>query len=252
MSTVIERSPADVVVAGSSARHPRSRRAVPFGGFLAAAAVALGTWAAIEGSGGRWLVAGLTVAAWAAGGFIVSFRRGDDPVGPLVALVAAVGGATALGAAAFESGGGEDWSAGLRLTATALMVAVLFHLAMSVPDGHVRTTGHRVAVGVGYLVAAVLVAVGWSDRTDLPVPAVVAFGAAAAVVATFSFVAACQAAGRRERATLQWMGWGVVTAAAVAVSAWGLDALIGWPRQHRADRPGGVGDRPLRLRGLDL
>ena len=161
---------------------------------------------------------------------MLSFRRGDLPLGPLVASVALVGGATALGAAAFDSDG-EDWSAGLRLAATALLVAVLFHLAMSVPDGRLRTTGRRVAVGVGYLVAAGLVVVGWSDRTDLPVAALVVFGAAAAVVATFSFVASCRAAGRLERAALQWMGWGVVTAGAVAVSAWGLDALIGWPRQ---------------------
>ena len=169
MSTVIERSPAEVVVADSSAPRQRSRRAVPPAGLLAAVGVAFGVWAVIEGSGGRWLVVGLTVVAWAVAGVVLSLRRGDEPLGPLVALVAGVGGATALGAAAFESGA-EDWSAGLRLTCCGATRGRLLPprpvRARRSPGNHTRVGA---VVGLGYLAAVGLVAVGWDGRTDLPV-----------------------------------------------------------------------------------
>ncbi len=137
-------------------------------GVLALAAVALAVWAAVEGSGGRWIVVVVAVGAWAGCGFVVTLRRGALPLGPLMAMVALTGGVAVAGSAAFDAHGG-DGSAGVRLVGDAVLVAVLFHVAMSVPSGRLVATLRPCLVGAGYLAAVALVAIRWNDRTDLPV-----------------------------------------------------------------------------------
>ena len=197
---------------------------------LAVVGVGSALWATLEGSGGRWLVAGLVVVAWAISGVVVSTRLGERPLGPMMTLVAAVGGVVLAAASVFDSDGG-DVAAGVRLAGTCGLVAVLFHLALSVPDGRLGEPWRRVVVGVGYLAAAGVAAFEWSDRADPSVLVLAVLGAIFAVVALVGFVSACRVAGRVERAVLQWMGWGIVTAAAIGLSAWGLHALLGWPTE---------------------
>ncbi len=230
MSTVIERSTSREETSSLSYRSSRSAGPVAVVGVLALVAVALAVWATVEGSGGRWIVVAVAVGGWAGCGFVVVLRRGTLPLGPLMALVAVTGGVAVAGSAAFGAHGREA-SAGVRLVGDALLVAVLFHVAMSVPSGRLVTPWRRVLVGAGYVAAVALVAIRWNDRGDVPVGALVVLGAAFAAIAAANFVVSCRAAGRTERAALQWMGWGVVTTVAVTLFAWGLDALVGWPGQ---------------------
>ena len=58
-----------------------------------------------------------------------------------------------------------------------------------------------------------------------------------------------RAAGRLDRAALQWIGWGVVAGATVAVSAWGLDALLGWPAAVGMVAVAATVARPAGVRG---
>jgi signal transduction histidine kinase len=171
------------------------------------------------------VVAAVVVVAWAVAGWVVGRRARGVPLGPLVAAAAVMGG-VALAATSFVDG--SDPASVLRAVAVALLPGVLFHLAVTLPDGVAR--GRRLLlVAAGYVAAAVVAGVGVRDRPSVPTGALAILGVGLGVVAVVSFLVSCRRATPRTRARLQWAGWGVVVTVAVAVAAWALDALTGWP-----------------------
>jgi signal transduction histidine kinase len=186
-------------------------------GCAVAGAVGLGAAPAV--------VAAVVVAAWAAAGAVIGRRAPGVPLGPLVAAASLVGGVALLASAHVD---GSGTAAAVRGVAVALLPAVLFHLAVTLPDGAAR--GRRlVLVALGYVAAAAVAVVAVQDRPDVPGGLVAVEGLGLGAVAVITFRVSCRRATPRARARLQWAGWGVVVTVAVAVAAWALDALTGWP-----------------------
>ena len=233
MSTMIERrghptgaaAPAAVDGSGPGAvGHGRAATtalcavtAVAAVGFGVAGAVRLGTAPAV--------VAAVVVTAWALAGVVIGRRAPGVPLGPLVAATSLVGG-VALAASAHSEGSGA--AGAVRGVAVALLPAVLFHLAVALPDGVARGRSRGLVV-LGYLAAAAVSVAAVQDRPGLPAGLLVAEGIGLGVVAVIAFLVSCRRATPRVRARLQWAGWGVVVAVAVAAAAWALEALTGWP-----------------------
>ncbi|UDY35677.1 sensor histidine kinase [Dermatobacter hominis] len=192
---------------------------------LAVVAVALAVVAAtrldVEGR-----VAAGVIGAWAALGLWTALRRPAEPVGLLAVAASMVGAATLLAL----SDDGSDVAEVVVALSQAIGPALLFQLASSLPTGRLaRRPRHRTAVIVAWASAAVVAVVGVAARPDPPVALIVAWLAVLGVAALVLFVTTCRRAGPRDRARLQWDGWGVLVAATVALAAWALDALTGWP-----------------------
>ncbi len=100
---------------------------------VAAAGAALVSIAGVDApSGVRYAATGVTVV-WAIAGILIALRRRSEPLGLLVAVVAVCSTAALIGSAATDTSGGR-----LRDVGTALLIAVLFHLAVGLPGRATR------------------------------------------------------------------------------------------------------------------
>jgi hypothetical protein len=172
------------------------------------------------------VVAGV-VCAWAALGLWAALRRPTEPAGLLTVLTAALGAVTLLLLTAEE---GSEPAEVVGALSRAAGPALLFQLISSLPTGRpADRRRHRQAVAVAWASAAAIAVLGVATRPDPPVAVVAVWSALLGVGAFVLFAATCRRAGPRDRARLQWDGWGVLVAATVAVTAWALDALTGWP-----------------------
>jgi signal transduction histidine kinase len=181
-----------------------------FAGALVGAVIVVGL--AIAGANdhsGDAVLLAVVAGAWAVAAVFVAMQR---PSEPLWAWTLAVGlaGAVALVAPA----------------AAALVPFVAFALAVALPEGRVpRELRWLVAVGVVVGIGATIVAADGDTRTGAVIIESIVLG----VLAVFAYVRACRRAGAVNRSRLQWAGWGVVVAAALALAIGLLDALLDWP-----------------------
>lgn len=170
----------------------------------------------------RVAATGATVV-WAIAGILIGLRRRSEPLGLLIAAVAALSAAALAGSAATDSTGGR-----VRDVGTALLLAVLFHLAVSLPEGRLIQRSRRVLVVLGYVAA---IAAGVADDANdakIGLPTAV-LGGVFLAVALGAYANRCRTAGAVERARLQWAGWGAVVAALVVLVAEILHLLLDWP-----------------------
>ena len=176
---------------------------------------------------GAWsVVVGLVAVAWAVSGGIVGRSR---HVGRLGAPMAGAGFALAGALVASTSSASSDAAVAVQAVLTSLALALAFHVLVTLPRGAMRATSTRWLVAGGYL-AVVPLAVATIDRHGAR-PEAIAWATAAlmAVAAGVSFAAEAGRVGSRDRARLQWDAWGVIVAGTIAVGAWALSALTGWP-----------------------
>ena len=200
---------------------------------LAAGGLVLAGLAAVDHGGPAYGVTAVVAGAWALGAFLVARRLPARPLALLMGLLALVLGATLYASAKVT--GGQDQFELARSILTALLPAVVVHLAFAVPDGVLPGRSARTTVGIGYVAAVALGVVVGPESGDLPMLPYVLAALAAAAVGLVGYMGRCRKASAADRARLQWVGWGVVLAAAVGTLVVLLDALLDWP-----DRPGMV------------
>lgn len=178
------------------------------------------------------------VAAWAIAATFVAVHRPRELLAAIMALAALVGALVLFGAALHARDVAtqtvQDFGAGLRGVALALLPAVGLHLVLGLPDGALVTRPRRLWTGAGYLAGAALAVFYVADRPHLAVAPLVVVAGIDAGVGLVGYVARCRAAGSvQERARLQWPAWGVVVAGAISIAAWVLHELLSWPDDLR-------------------
>ncbi len=180
------------------------------------------------------------ISCWAIAGVVITFRRRQERLGPLVLVGVLVAGVASLAASALRAADhGTDLPgavATMARIALPLAVAVLpaigMQILLSLPDGSCRVS--RAVIGAAYLVG-LLVGVGlWTQRPTLPLWPL---GIEAVVAATIGF----GGSNRRyrhsrglERQRLQWFGWAVVVTAELTLVTAALRLLVDWPPQGLA------------------
>ena len=170
----------------------------------------------------RW--AGTVVAVvWGLAAVLIGLQRRSEPLGLLVGVVALCLAGVLIGRAATDTSGGR-----LRDVAAAGLVAVLFHLVVSLPEGRMLVRSRRVAVAAGYLAAIVVGVAENADDSEIGL-ATVALAAVLVAVALGLYANRCRSAGAVERARLQWAGWGFVVAALVVLVSEIVHLLLDWP-----------------------
>ncbi len=160
---------------------------------------------------------------WGLAGVLIGLRRRSEPLGIMVAAVAALATAALAGSAGTGSSNGR-----LRDIATALLIAVLFHLAMGLPDGRLVDRSRRVLVALGYLAGVVIGAAESASDSEIGVPTI-ALAGLLGFVALGAYANRCRNAGAVDRARLQWAGWGVVVAGLIILVGEILHLLLEWP-----------------------
>jgi signal transduction histidine kinase len=178
------------------------------------------------------------VAAWALASVFVAIHRPREPLAAVMAFAALVGAAVLLGAALagrdVATATVQDFGAGMRGVAFALLPAVGLHLVLGLPDGALVTRARRLWTLAGYVASMVLAIVYVSDRPDIAVEPIVVLAAVDVLVGLVGYVARCRKARSvQERARLQWPAWGVVVAGAISLGAWVLHELLSWPDDLR-------------------
>lgn len=171
-----------------------------------------------------WSAVGV-VAAWAATGAVLTLH-GRDTIG-LLAVAVAVAVATVTVAAAFN---GHDAATAFAIAAVPTTMGILLALA---PDGVTTTTRRWVAATVVAIGIAGGIALAVSTPT-IPAWLVTLVACLTVGVGAATARATCRTGSVVERARLQWIGWGLTVAGAVALAFLGLHAISDWPRPVEA------------------
>jgi len=219
---------ARVNASSAAAAHPFVRAALLWLAPLSAAAAIV---AAVDGWDGGvasrvgWV--GLTVL-WAAAGAALLLRREEGRLGLLALWFAFLAGAVSLAAAIVRDGGGGDGASLAQALGVALLPAAALQVLLALPSGVLRTRGAAAMVGSGYLVAAAVGIVLWTDRPApaLPVGIEAVLAAALGVSGAASRYRDARGAERRR---MHWVALAVAVASEVVLVALTLRVLLGWP-----------------------
>jgi len=198
---------------------------------------------------GRVLSVSLIVL-WCVCALAVAMRRSDEPLALLMASGALASSMAVLGAAYLGrqlSSSSADLVAAVRAIGVAVLPATVLHLTLGLPDGRLRTTARRVAVGLGYLGALASAIVVYGERPELPTAPVVGLSAYAALVGLVGFLTRGQKAALPDRPRFQWPAWGVTVAGAIGVAAAMLNVLVDWPHPIMAIAVGASALIPMSL-----
>jgi signal transduction histidine kinase len=187
---------------------------------LSLVALGLTVVAVLDRSSIGWWVGAVVVAMWAVCAVVVALRV--PMLGVVMGVMAVVMSAAMAASAAYESSPSAS-EARLRSLTFALVPAAAVLLALSLPDGRLRSRARWIVlvVSVGGAVAFGLMV---GDAVHLPVGSYTIEASLAALIAVIGYVQRCNGAGTLDRARLQWMGWGVVVAAA----ATGVITILHW------------------------
>lgn len=186
---------------------------------------------------------------WALAGLVITIRRHY----PAASIVHAFAAATAIGALAWslnttrglQGAGGVVADVGQRLPLT-LAAALVFHLLMTLPDGHPARAGHRRFVWVGYAIALLTGLALLAERGKILVWPVVLLWAATALAAPTAH-SNYRAAGAADRRRMQWVGWAALVAAEVALVSVALSLVTDWPHHDAEVALAATGVVPLAL-----
>jgi signal transduction histidine kinase len=214
MSTIVQRADriddagSGVSVAGA----PGATKAIAV--LVAIAAVVVGVAGARSHDDALAYTGAALVAAWALATVIAAFSRPQETLSLWMAI------ATLAGAVTLTSD---------RLVG--LLPYALAALAVTLPTGAIagrRRTNTRaflIAVAVLGLPFVVVLASSTDPMTGVIAIESVVLG----IIALSAYVVRCRDASAIDRARLQWVGWGVVVSAALALVVWLMHVLVGWP-----------------------
>lgn len=212
-------------------------------GLAAATAVFIGLAALLvefDGTGPSWAqgVGLVLVASWVTTGLTLGARPGSVPLGR-IALAGAINGAVlclcqAAGARGELSDAAADGALpGIRLSA-AVLPAIALHLFLSLPNGHLATALRRRGAAVGYTVAGITGAVLCTDLDSFPPAPITALWVAALGVGVPVTFAGYRSATALDQRRLQWVGWGLFTAAIGILALLAVRLLVDWPDEPDA------------------
>jgi signal transduction histidine kinase len=218
-------------VNGSSAgtAHPLVRAAILSLAPLSATAAIV---AAVDGwnggVGGRvgWVC--LTFVSAGAGAALV-LRREDERLGLLALWFALLVSVASLAAAIVQDGAGGDAAPLAQALAVALLPAAAMHVLLALPSGALATRGAAFMVGSGYLVAAAVGILLWTDRPSAPTWPVVVEALVAAALGVTGATSRYRAARGAERRRLHAVALAITAAGEVVLVASTLHVLVGWP-----------------------
>jgi signal transduction histidine kinase len=149
-------------------------------------------------------------------GLALVVRRPREPLGPLTLAASAVG---TIGAFVADTGP----------AVAGLLPAVVFHLALGLPDGRLGSTGRHVSAVIGWAIG-MATAVGLTAAGPrIIVWPVVIEAAVGAVAASAAFASRIGRVGQADQRRMKWMAWAVGVAAGATLAAAGLHALVSWP-----------------------
>jgi len=178
------------------------------------------------------VTAGL-IAAWALCGAATAWARERTPqwqqAAGAVAAAVAFGAGRAAAHGTFRGGGHHQLAVAVGVLAGAAMVAISVHLLLALPDGRLVSAGRRAGAGLGYAVflgAGAVLAVG--GRTVPAWLGVLAWSLALLIALPAARLRYTRSAGR-DRERLQWAAIGFVMACGLALSVAVLYLLVGWP-----------------------
>ena len=166
---------------------------------------------------------------WAVAGAALLFRRQEERLALLALWFALLAGVLALTAAMVRDGAGGDAASMAQALAFALLPAAALHVLLALPSGALRTRLATFTVGAGYVIAAAVGVVLWSDRPSAPSWPVVLealVAGALGVRGAMSVYRAIRLSGRR------WTHAGALAPAAAAevvLVTLALHILVGWP-----------------------
>jgi signal transduction histidine kinase len=179
------------------------------------------------GVGGRvgWVC--LTLV-WAVAGAALLLRREQERLGLLVLWFAFLAGAASLAAAIVEDGAGDAAALAQALT-VALLPAAAMHVLLALPSGVLGTRVAAFMVGSGYLIAAAVGVVLWTDRPSAPTWPVVIEALVAAALGGHGAMSRYRAVRVAERRQMHWVALAIAAATEVVLVASALHVLVGWP-----------------------
>jgi signal transduction histidine kinase len=159
------------------------------------------------------VVLAAVAGSWALGALALAVRPTGSAMSPVVAAAAlAVAGA-----------------AHATPVAVAAVPVLLVVILVTTPDGRVPNRWDTAALAVSVVIGlAAAVAISWA-RPGPAIAPTVGEWLLLALLGVTAYLGRCRAAAPVERARLQWLGWGLVVAATVALAAFGLEAIIGVP-----------------------
>jgi signal transduction histidine kinase len=233
-------------------REPRSWSArTMLVGAVAIVDVAVAAWAATLAADlalgpGRVLCVVL-VALWCGCALFVSMHRPSEPLAVVMVAAVAPLALAMLGASLYARDDGTSMEAAARAFGVALLPATGMHLALSLPEGALRTRVRRGVALVGYAAALAVGALLYGDRPELPLRSVGVMALSLALAGVIGFADRCRRARAVDRARLQWAAWGAVVAGAVTVGAAVLNQLVSWPEPLLAIAVATTGLIPLSL-----
>jgi signal transduction histidine kinase len=182
------------------------------------------------------------VLGWVAAALCLLTRSGLRPLGRLVSVGTLLGAAGLLAAARSRSswpGTGHDARLAASVLSGALM-AVGFHVLVSLPNGRLVVASRRVAVAAGYAAGLGLGLWAWSETGRMT-------DGAAAIGWTVAVVVGVAAAGHRyrgvpgiDRRRMQLFAAGAVGALELGLVVGGLAVLVKWPAHPWAIAAGGT------------
>ena len=172
---------------------------------------------ATSGAGSlRLAVLGLVVL-WAATGLVLAVQQRGDPTPGIV-----VSGAAALAAVGLRSDVVQPF-------ALALVPWAAMSIVLAMPSGALRRKGRRVFVILGGVAGLAVGAALFGHRQHLPAWPFVAMALVALAVSIVGFAARYGRTDPPEQRRMKWLAWGAVVAAGLAVTAFGVHVLVGWP-----------------------
>jgi hypothetical protein len=165
---------------------------------------------------------------WAVAGAALLLRREQERLGLLVLWFALLAGAASLAAAIVEDGAGDAAALAQALT-VALLPAAAMHVLLALPSGALGTRVAAFMVGSGYLIAAAVGVVLWSDRPSAPTWPVVIEALVAAALGGHGAMSRYRAVRVAERRQMHWVALAIAAATEVVLVASALHVLVGWP-----------------------
>lgn len=189
------------------------------------------------------------VGAWALAGVAITIREQC----PAALIVHAFTAAAAIGAVSWDLNATRDLhnlsgllaDIGQRLAVT-VTPALVFHLLMTLPDGHFSRSSHRRIVAVAYTTALLTMLALLTDRDKIIVwPVAVLWIAAlsAAPTAHTNY----RAAGVIDQRRMQWIGWAALVATEVTLVSVALSFVADWPHHIAEIALAGSGLVPLAI-----
>ena len=195
------------------------------------------------------VVVACLAVVWSAAGIYLAIRHRCPAASIALALAAAMG----LGALSWSWNVGNPltgtnaWLAdlGQRLALT-LVPAIVFHLALTLPDGRIGKVVARRLVYLGYAIGASVGLGLLADRDQVRIWPLILLWLAVPLAAPAAH-SHYRAAGVADQRRMQWIGWAGMVATEVAMLAAALSLVAGWPNHEGAIAVGSTGLVPLAM-----